>query len=442
MYCVTFKKIKILLLTLLFFYLLPLMTSAENYNDPLFYLQSYMQQIFLPDALMLIQDADKELVQTVVAVLDEGVAIDHPDLVGKIWVNGDEVDDNGIDDDHNGYIDDRNGYNFYFDNNSLLPFGDHGTMISGIIAATKNNYGIEGVNQKAVIMPITVCGPSDCDDEAITKGIRYAADNGAKIINLSLTGSGWDEEMNSKYKEAINYAFKKGCVVVAAAGNGFAVSGNGKNLNILKNSPVCDDSDMVLGVSSVDKSGIKSVFADYGSNCVDIVAPGENILSTSLPYYNDDASYFYFGDGTSFSAAVVSGVASLMKSFNPGLSNKEIIEIIKDRADEVDDINTYKFRGNLGSGAINIKRIMDHLIALRDREEVDIVKADKNEVKDLHYSATSSRVIDNIVVSDVVGLADTVATGQPLGSTIIFRIAEFLKRIIQQLWKNLEWFAF
>jgi subtilisin family serine protease len=324
--------------------------SGSIPNDPLFPYQKYLQQVKVDTAWQYSHGSE----DVVVAIIDEGVDFGHPDLQAAAWTNVYEKPDNGIDDDGNGLIDDYEGYNFLTNSSFMKPFGAHGTMIAGIVGATTNNdLGISGINWAVKILPIITGTDAGMNDEANIQGIRYAADMGADVINMSFGGPGWNEELNRKYLEAIDYAFSKGAIVVISAGNGFAASGLGKNLNILGNAPVCaDHADKVLGVTSVDGNNQKSSWADYGSDCVDLAAPGELIVSTSIPHFNPSASEYDVGDGTSFSAPIVAGIAALVKAKNPTLKNSEIIKILKSTATNIDSLNG-RFAGQIGTGLVN-----------------------------------------------------------------------------------------
>lgn len=240
----------------------------------------------------------------VVAVVDSGVDYFHPDLDNNIWVNLDEIAGNGIDDDRNGYIDDIRGWNFIDNNNIPLDIDGHGTHVAGIIAAENNNFGVTGVAFNAKIMPVKVIDSFGfADDYDIATGIRYAVDNGAKIINLSLAGSSTSAEEAA----AIKYAFEHGVVVVSAAGNdsGFAPE-----------YPGLYATHYGITVGAVDRNNVIAAFSNYaGSTPIDyVVAPGVNIYSTSI-----SASQYDSLDGTSFSAPYVAGTAALILSANPNL---------------------------------------------------------------------------------------------------------------------------
>ncbi|MBN3923082.1 S8 family serine peptidase, partial [Nostoc sp. NMS4] len=152
----------------------------------------------------------------VVAVVDTGVDYNHEDLKNNIWTNSKEIPGNGIDDDGNGYVDDNYGWNFADNNNNTLDDNSHGTHVSGTIAGENNNYGVTGIAYDAKIMPVKVLDSSGSGSySSIAKGIRYAVDNGANVINLSLGGG----SSNRTLQSAIDYASSKGVIVVMAAGN-------------------------------------------------------------------------------------------------------------------------------------------------------------------------------------------------------------------------------
>ncbi len=120
-------------------------------------------------------------------MVDTGVDYTHPDLDGNIWTNSREIAGNGVDDDGNGYVDDVHGWDFVGNDNAPLDADGHGTHVSGTIAAENNGVGITGVAYNAKIMPVRVLDENGSGtNAAIAAGIRYAADNGARVINLSL----------------------------------------------------------------------------------------------------------------------------------------------------------------------------------------------------------------------------------------------------------------
>jgi len=280
----------------------------------------------------------------VVAVIDDGIYISHPDLQTNMWENTKEVVGNKKDNDGNSYKNDKYGWDFINNVADVQTLGGHGTHVAGIIGAVgNNNQGIAGISWKVKLMPLIACNSKGCPTSAVTKAIRYAADNGANVINLSL-GSQGTSAYSDDYNEAIKYAYNRGVVIVAAAGNGdiegmsLGNSGVGQDLGVIPQSPVCNDNgqNMVLGVGSTDDQGYRTRWSNYGS-CADVYAPGKNIYSTAVPIF--DGSYYSSEDGTSFSAPIVSGLAALLKGLYPSMPNSEIIaRIIRNANKGVNDV--------------------------------------------------------------------------------------------------------
>jgi len=251
----------------------------------------------------------------VVAVVDTGVDYTHPDLDDNIWRNAGEIAGNGIDDDRNGYIDDIRGWDFVSsDNNPMdLDWDGHGTHIAGAIAAERNNFGITGVAYNAKIMPVRVLSAfGSGQTNNVANGIRYAADNGANVINLSL---GSDSLSSNVVNEAIQYANNKGSVVVMAAGN----SGD-----IQPAYPARNADRLGIAVGSIDERGRMDDDSNRaGSRPLDyLVAPGVDIYSTT-PYSTYDTL-----TGTSMATPHVAGVAALVLNANPNLTPVQVEYIL------------------------------------------------------------------------------------------------------------------
>jgi len=211
----------------------------------------------------------------VVAVIDEGVDINHPDIAGNIWINSDEIAANGIDDDGNGKIDDVNGWDFYNNDNTVFDPEDvdqHGTHVAGTIAAVANNAaGIAGVAPNVKIMPLKWLGPDGGTTSDAIAAIQYAKDNRARISNNSWVGNSNDLAL----KEAIN---NSGMVFVAAAGN------DGLNIDTSPAYPAAFDNTNIVSVAAVNNQGSLSNFSNYGSISVDVGGPGEQIYSLRPVY--------------------------------------------------------------------------------------------------------------------------------------------------------------
>ncbi len=304
--------------------------------------------------------------QVTVAIVDTGADIWHDDLKNNIWTNPYEIPDNDYDDDGNGLTDDVHGWNFIENNNnvrtSVLDNTDdpeairHGTIIAGLIGASGNNgkSGV-GLNWQIKLMPLrAIASDGSGSYEQVARAVRYAIDNGADVISLSVVGMNDDDYL----KQILREAYDKGIVVVAAAGND-QQSGNG-NLSNTRHFPVCMDGDSadnwILGVSSVDENDKLSRFANYG-NCVDLVAPGQNIFSTQryAPVYGFNEEFSGPWQGTSFAVPLVAGSAALLKSIRPDWSAKDIINNLLKNSDDI-QTNNSQFSNEMGFGRLNIGR--------------------------------------------------------------------------------------
>ena len=247
--------------------------------------------------------------------MSTGVDYTHPDLDGNIWRNPGEIAGNGIDDDRNGFIDDIRGWDFVSgDNNPMdLDWDGHGTHVAGAIAAERNDFGITGVAYNAQIMPVRVLntfGSGSPND--VAAGIRYAADNGANVINLSL---GNEFVPSNVINNAIQYANNKGSVVVMAAGN----SGVDQ-----PDYPARNADSLGIAVGSIDINGRMADTSNRaGSKPLDyLVAPGVDIYSTT-----PDNTYETYS-GTSMATPQVAGVAALVLSANPNLTPAQVEYIL------------------------------------------------------------------------------------------------------------------
>ena len=274
-----------------------------------------------------------------VAIIDSGIDYNHPELKTRILKNSAEQV-NELDDDQNGVIDDVYGINFYSVNqsisgNSADPIG-HGTHIAGIIAAqTNNGEGIKGINQNVQIMNLRFLndrGNGTQLDAALA--IVHAVDNGAKIINCS-----WGYyRYNTILKNAINYANKHGVIIVAAAGN------DGWNR---PHYPAGFDS--VIAVGSITNDYMQSYFTNWG-NHIDFVAPGHNIVSTA-----PQNSYKTLS-GTSQSAAIITGIISLLIGQDPELKKEAILDMLQRSATDLFDTGKDPYSGY---GVLSLNKLIN-----------------------------------------------------------------------------------
>jgi thermitase len=270
-------------------------------SDPSFYVQWGLRSIVATAAW----DVTKGTGTALVAVVDTGVDYTHPDLAARVDTSTDWDFING-------------------DADAMDDMG-HGTHVSGIVAATMDNAeGGVGVAPESRILPVKVLDAKGSGTTiGVSAGIRYAADNGARIINLSLAGPS-----DTSMRNAVAYAQSKGCVVVAAAGN----EGSSAGASYPARYPG------VVGVSATDPDDSLASFSNYGPG-VDIAAPGVNIYST-LPKALYPLGYASW-NGTSMATPFVSGVAALVMSVNPTMGADAVMQRLLSTAQDIGDVRYF-----------------------------------------------------------------------------------------------------
>lgn len=205
------------------------------------------------------------------------------------------------------------------------PDATHGTHVSGIIAAKRdNNIGIQGIANDAMIMGVRVTPDGDERDKDVANGIRYAAENGARVINMSFgKGYAWDKKA---VDEAVKYAMSKDVLIVHAAGNESSDLESHDNFPNRRYADSSGEADAWIEVGAsgwIDDSTLAASFSNYGKTRVDVFAPGEQIYS-SVPGSRKYASF----DGTSMASPVVAGLATLIREYYPKLTAVQVKEII------------------------------------------------------------------------------------------------------------------
>lgn len=292
---------------------------------------------------------DGELQPVTVAVIDTGLDYMHPDFDrDRVWRNPNETQ-NGKDDDNNGYVDDVIGWDFVDQENNPFDQAGHGTHVAGLIAAASGNgVGIAGINPAARIMPLKALNFIGRGFGAsIAEAIFYAVKNGARVINLSLG----TEELTEVERAAVLFANAAGVVVVVASGN---TSSDTSNFGLAS-------LDGVIVVGATDADDNRAPFSNWGAD-MKIAAPGIEVLSLRAlrtdfmlvagtenyeagdAFVGDDGAY-YWASGTSFSAPLVSGVASLLFSMNPDLTATQVTRMILQSARDIEFPGVDQFTG-------------------------------------------------------------------------------------------------
>lgn len=208
----------------------------------------------------------------IVAVIDTGIDLDHPDLLANLWKNSAEVNGTaGVDDDGNGYIDDKDGWDFVSSDNVPDDDEGHGSHCAGTIGAVGNNAkGVAGVCWSVQLMPVKFLDGNGNANSDGFDAVVYAANNGADIISASYGGGSYSDTE----KDAIAYANSKGVLFVAAAGN------ESENNDAVPNYPSNYDVPNIVAVAATDQNDVLASFSNYGQTSVDLAAPGVSILST------------------------------------------------------------------------------------------------------------------------------------------------------------------
>ncbi|MGU3443616.1 S8 family peptidase [Bacillus cereus] len=284
-------------------------------NDPYFSSQYGLQKIQAPQAW----DSQRSDPNVKIAIVDTGVQGSHPDLASKVIYGHDYVDNDNRSDDGNG----------------------HGTHCAGIAGAlTNNSIGIAGVAPQSSIYAVRVLDSQGSGTlDAVAQGIREAADSGSKVISLSLGASNGANTLH----QAIQYAWNKGAVIVAAAGNDGSTQ---------PNYPAYYNE--VISVASTDQWDQKSSFSTYGS-WVDVAAPGSNIYSTYR------GSTYQTLSGTSMATPHVAGVAALLA--NQGYTNFEIRQIIESTSDKINGTGSF-----WKSGRVNANKAVQYGLRLKENK--------------------------------------------------------------------------
>ena len=259
----------------------------------------------------------------IIAVIDSGVALDHEDLHSKIVP----------------------GYDFVNDDSDPYDDHGHGTFAASIAAAeTNNGVGIAGVSWHARIMPVKVMDQEGNGSYlAIATGMRYAVDNGARVLNLSIGG----RTPSFILEDACAYCCSRGAVIAAAAGNtGSAVL-----------YPAAYD-DYCLAVAASDANDDRPNWSNYGPQ-IDVAAPGNFVCGANYSRNDpDNLNSYHWKSGTSFATPYVAGAAALVMAYKPFLTNDQIMDLIKYTADDVNASTHPGVDDFFGYGRINLQTLL------------------------------------------------------------------------------------
>ena len=318
--------------------------SSGNPNDPNFPSQWHLTKIQAPTAWNTTTGG----IATPIAVVDSGIDPKHPDLASRLIP----------------------GWNFLGDNSDTHDVLGHGTAVAGVVAAATNNLtGVAGVTWANPIMPLVVLNSSDYASYSdIAAAIMYAADHGARIINVSIGGT----SPSSTLQSAVDYAWNKGAVVFACAMN---------NSNSTANYPAACDK--VVAVSATNEADTLAGFSSYGS-WITLSAPGNNILTT-----NNGGGYGYWY-GTSFASPITAGAAALVLALRPSLSSAALVNLLQNNSD---DLGAPGYDTSFGWGRVNVSRVVSaasSLVVTPPSVSISAPSADATVSGTVTVSGTSS----------------------------------------------------
>ena len=321
-------------------------------NDPLYPVQWSANKMNAPEAWDIYTGSS----QTIVAVVDTGADYNHRDLRDNIWVNEAELNGTeGVDDDKNGYVDDIYGYNFIYNSSDPIDDHGHGTMCSGIISAKGDNgLDITGVCWNTKIMALKILGSlgeGSISDAVLA--IYYAVANGADVISNS-----WGAADESKsLKDAVDYAYSQGVIIVASAGN-----------DDYSESPRYPAGyENVISVAATDSNDNKWSFSNYG-DWVDIAAPGVDVLSLRAAGTSVGTSYDQYtaiSSGTSIACPHIAGACALLLSANPLMTYDEVYDTLMRTADPIAPGIC------LSDGRVNLSKAMHAVVPSRGYINLD-----------------------------------------------------------------------
>ncbi len=349
--------------------------------------------------------------KVLVAILDTGIDITHPDLADYVYINSGEIPDNGIDDDGNGYIDDIKGWNFT--ENSGVVYDEklglkqaHGTHIAGIIAGLSNADDNLTPNDVVEILPLKVFSNGTAYTSDIITAINYAEKMGAKIVNCSFGST----DNNPALKEAMK---SSDMLFTCSVGNARS------DLEETPVYPACFEMNNILSVTSTNDDGGLSYFSNYSKNLVDVAAKGRDINST-LP-----GGKHGLQNGTSMSTAIVSRVAAEVLGTDNGLDFVELKQRLINTSDRLSNLQEEVVEGR----QINISNAINNL------EQINIVQnSPENDFDVLGYHPTQEELYSLFSSGNVTQASAGYLNSLMLMSDgTVFEYSMFMKGILTQV---------
>jgi thermitase len=328
--------------------------SGSIPNDPSYPSQWHLPKIAAPSGWDI--STGSNVID--IAIIDSGVDPSHPDLAAKLL----------------------QGYNFLTGNTDTHDVLGHGTAVAGAAAALGNNsVGVAGIAWQNAIVPLVVLDATDYASYSnIASAICYAADHGVRIVNVSIGGS----SSSSTLQNAVNYAWNKGTMIFASA------------MNNSSGTPyypaACAN---VVAVSATTSSDTLAGFSNFGS-WITVSAPGANIYTT-----NNGGGYGAW-NGTSFSSPITAGLAALILSVNPTLSNAQVVDIIEKNAD---DLGAAGFDQYFGYGRINVYKSL--VAAQTIAPQTDTTAPAASVTSPANGDTVLGAVQVNVMATDNVGVA-------------------------------------
>ncbi len=314
----------------------------------------------------------KESPDEIVAILDTGIDWKHPDLVNNIWQNlgedadGDGIvlvytgaawifdpgDMNGIDDDGNGYIDDFIGWDFVNNDNDPMDLMGHGTHVAGILAAEGNTIGISGITKQAQLMALQIFDFNTSYNSQAILALEYARRNGAKVVNNSWGGSGYNQPLYNEIDSSSNNNILMAC----AAGN-YSWNWPWRDIDAKPFYPASYDLDNIIAVAATKANDLLWDTSNYGAINVDLAAPGVDIFSTQV---STNSIQYGNKSGTSMATPLVAGAAALLRAECPNLSPPQIRYALMSTVDTLASLSSYC----QSSGRLNLHKALEGVTGL------------------------------------------------------------------------------